>query len=70
MKHHRLKELFTGRKNIFTVMLVLLGGYFIAYPTLQIVTHKVGNGWTIVIGFTLLIIGDFLMDAFHRNSNN
>ncbi len=68
MKHNPLKELFTGRRNIFTVTLTLIGGYFIAYPLVNIVLKEAGYGGTILIGFALLILGDYLMDAFHQKS--
>jgi len=67
MKHNPLKELFTGRRNIFTVMIAFLGGYFIAYPLVQMSMHKLGEGWTILIGMLLLIVGDYMVDAFHKS---
>ncbi len=64
--HQKLKELFTGRRNIFTVMIAFLGGYFIAYPLVQMSMHKLGEILTILIGLVLLIGGDYILDAFHK----
>jgi len=67
MRHHSFKELFTGRRNIFTVTLTLIGGYFIAYPLVNITLKHFSYGTTIAIGLVLLVLGDYLMDAFHKS---
>lgn len=66
-KHGEFKELFTGRRNVLTVMMVFIGGYFIAYPLVNITIHELGNAATIAIGFVALILGDYILDAFHKS---
>jgi fucose permease len=66
MRHGKIKELFTGRRNVFTVTAVFIGGYFIAYPLVNISLNKIGDLKTIIIGFIILIIGDYILDIFHK----
>jgi hypothetical protein len=69
MKHStikRLKEEFTGKRNILTVTLVLVGGYFIAYPIVITSIEYLGRSLTVVVGFLIVVIGDFMMDVFHK----
>lgn len=69
MKHStikRLKEEFTGKRNILTVTLVLVGGYFIAYPIVITSIEYLGRSLTAVVGFLIVVIGDFMMDVFHK----
>ena len=67
MKHSRLRELFTGRRNVLTVTAVLIGGYFVAYPLVNIVMHEFGPYKTMGIGLIMLLIGDYVLDAFHKS---
>jgi hypothetical protein len=66
MKHSKFKELFTGRRNVLTVSAVLIGGYFIAYPLVNVVMARIGPYWTMAVGFVVLISGDYVLDAFHK----
>ena len=66
MKKNHFKELFTGRRNVFTVTAVFIGGYFIAYPLVHISLNEIGTLKTIIIGFVILIIGDYILDVFHK----
>lgn len=68
MKHSRLKELFTGRRNILTVTAVLIGGYFIAYPLVNISMGQLGPYKTMGIGLAILLVGDYVLDAFHKSN--
>ena len=67
MKHKRLKEIFTGRRNIITVTFVLIGGYFIAYPLVNIVMQALGPYKTMGLGAVMLLTGDYIIDAFHKD---
>ena len=70
MKHNFLKELkeeFTGRRNVFTVTIAFIGGYFIAYPLVNLVMEAHGPHKTMALGFVLLVIGDYMIDAFHKH---
>jgi fucose permease len=66
LKHSRLKEIFTGRRNILTVTAVFIGGYFIAYPLVNLTMDNIGPYWTMAVGLAVLIIGDYILDAFHK----
>jgi len=66
MKHGKFKELFVGRRNVFTVTAVLIGGYFIAYPLAQMVTQSIGYWYTIILGFVIIVAGDYVLDVFHK----
>ena len=61
-----LKELFIGRRNILTVTAVFIGGYFIAYPLVNIAIKELGYGYTILIGIVVLALGDYILDVFHK----
>ena len=67
MKHNKLKEIFTGRRNILTVTAVFIGGYFIAYPLVNFVMYEIGTVKTMLLGFIILIVGDYMLDAFHKH---
>jgi len=69
MKHSRLREIFTGRRNILTVTAVLIGGYFIAYPLVNLVMDEIGSYKTMGIGLVVLILGDYAIDAFHKEKH-
>ncbi len=66
MKHSRLRDLFTGRRNVLTVLAVFIGGYFIAYPLVGLVQDSIGPYKTMGIGLIVLIVGDYVIDAFHK----
>ena len=51
---------------MFTVTAVFIGGYFIAYPLVHISLKEMGTLKTIIIGFIILIIGDYILDVFHK----
>ena len=70
MKHGKFKELFTGRRNVFTVTAVFIGGYFIAYPLVNISIKEIGSLKTIILGFIILIVGDYILDVFHKKNLN
>lgn len=67
MKHHRFKEIFTGRRNIFTATTIFIGGYFFAYPLVNLSIKKIGDFATMGLGLALLIVGDYIIDAFHQD---
>lgn len=69
MKHSKLKELFTGRRNILTVTAVLIGGYFVAYPLVLLTIGRFGHYKTMGIGLLILILGDYIIDAFHKEEH-
>ncbi|MBU0727338.1 hypothetical protein KKA95_01500 [Patescibacteria group bacterium] len=65
-QHGKFMELFTGRRNIFTVTAIFIGGYFIVYPLVNIAIKEFGYGYTILIGIVVLALGDYILDVFHK----
>lgn len=66
MKKNHFKEIFTGRRNVFTVTAVFIGGYFIAYPLVHIMIKEIGTYQTMLLGFIILVLGDYILDVFHK----
>ncbi len=64
--HHRFREIFTGRKNIFTATLAFLGAYFVAYPLVNIVADDIGYYQTMAIGVFILIVMSYYLDTYHK----
>jgi len=67
MKNGHLKEIFTGRRNIFTVTAVFIGGYMVVYPTVNAIWHKLGSVTTVSIGLVILVVGDYILDSYHKD---
>lgn len=65
-RFRRLREEFTGKRNIFTVTLALIGAYFIAYPLANLALKEFGTWKTVLLGLLILMISDYIMDAFHK----
>jgi len=66
--HERFIEMFRGKQNIITVTLVLIGGVFVAKTLWEIILEKYGEGWTIIVGALLLMLGYYVSDALHERS--
>lgn len=64
--HHKISNMFKGPINLFTVLSMVVGGYFVAYPLVQISIEHLGKGWTILIGLILMIIGFTISGELHR----
>ena len=64
--HERFIEMFRGKQNIITVTFVLIGGVFVAKTLWEITLEKYGEGWTIIVGLLLLMLGYYVSDALHE----
>lgn len=64
--HHRLREMFTGKRNVFTVTLGFIGLYFFTYPLVNLMTAEFGYAGTMLVGFLILIISSYILDSYHK----
>ena len=64
--HERIIEMFKGRHNILTVLLIIVGSLFVAKSVWEIVVRRYGDGWTIIIGLVLMIVGYYVSDEMHQ----
>lgn len=64
--HHRLKEMFTGRRNLFTVTLAFIGIYFFTYPLANIIVGKIGYEATTFMGLIILLFSSYILDTYHK----
>jgi hypothetical protein len=58
--------MFAGKRNVFTVLFILLGSYLIILPTTHILIVRFGNFRAAVIGFVIFFIGYYYSDRLHK----
>jgi len=66
MPHEKILEMFKGKHNIITVLLVVVGSVFVAKSLWEIFIRLFGEGWTIFLGIVLMIIGYYISDELHK----
>ena len=66
MPHEKILEMFKGKHNIITVLLVVIGSVFVAKSLWEISIRLFGEGWTILWGILLMIIGYYVSDELHQ----
>jgi len=66
MPHEKIVEMFKGKHNIITVLLVVVGSIFVAKTLWEIFIRQFGEGWTIFWGIMLMIIGYYISDELHK----
>ncbi|GEM_PF-4828419 len=64
--HHRIREMFHGKRNVFTILFMLLGGYLIIVPISQYLMNNVGLEKTMFIGLALFLFGYYYTDTLHK----